>query len=108
MPNVEDSNCIGSGDMLVCHYLEPMKTKPFSTSRRNFLKSTMTLPVALAAAPSLFTQTAGAQDAPKSAGALPRRQLGKDGPQVTMLCMGGMMAALSPDYIDIAWSMGIR
>ena len=25
-----------------------------------------------------------------------------------MLCMGGMMAALSPDYIDIAWSMGIR
>ncbi len=25
-----------------------------------------------------------------------------------MLCMGGMMSALSPDYIDIAWSMGIR
>ena len=40
--------------------------------------------------------------------ALPRRQLGKNGPQVTMLCLGGMMQALSPDYIDIAWSMGIR
>ena len=85
-----------------------MKKTSHTTSRRNFLKSTITLPVALAAAPALFTQSAGAADAPKDAGALPRRQLGKEGPQVTMLCMGGMMAALSPDYIDIAWSMGIR
>ena len=70
----------------------------------------MTLPVALAAAPSLFTQAASAADAPAPAPAvaLPRRPLGKSGPPVTMLCMGGMMAALSPDYIDIAWSMGIR
>ena len=44
----------------------------------------------------------------RAAAVLPRRQLGKNGPQVTMLCMGGMMPALSPDYIDIAWSMGIR
>src|SRR5690242_6465110 len=35
-------------------------------------------------------------------------QLGKSGPQATMLCLGGMEQALSPDYIDIAWSMGIR
>jgi predicted aldo/keto reductase-like oxidoreductase len=82
----------------------------FSTSRRNFLKSTLTLPVALAAAPALVTQSAFAADAPAPAAsdALPRRQLGKNGPQVTMLCMGGMMAAMSPDYLDIAWSMGIR
>jgi predicted aldo/keto reductase-like oxidoreductase len=86
-----------------------MKDKHPSTSRRHFLKSTLTLPVALAAAPSLFTQTARAADAPAAGdGPLPRRQLGKSGPQVTMLGMGGMMAALSPDYIDIAWSMGIR
>ena len=85
-----------------------MKEKQLLTSRRTFLKSTLTLPVALAAAPSLFTQAALAADAPASAGALPKRQLGKNGPTVTMLCMGGMMAALSPDYIDIAWSMGIR
>ena len=85
-----------------------MKEKQLLTSRRTFLKSTLTLPVALAAAPSLFTQAALAADAPTSAGALPKRQLGKNGPTVTMLCMGGMMAALSPDYIDIAWSMGIR
>jgi predicted aldo/keto reductase-like oxidoreductase len=86
-----------------------MKDKHPSTSRRHFLKSTLTLPVALAAAPSLFTQTARAADAPAAGdGPLPRRQRGKSGPQVTMLGMGGMMAALSPDYIDIAWSMGIR
>ncbi len=83
-----------------------MKEKPFSASRRNFLKSTLTLPVALAALPSLFTQSASA--APAAADVLPRRQLGKNGPQVTMLNLGGMMAALSPDYLDIAWSMGIR
>jgi predicted aldo/keto reductase-like oxidoreductase len=85
-----------------------MKENHFGTSRRNFLKSTLTLPVALAAAPSLLTSSAGAADAPASADVLPRRQLGKSGPQVTMLCMGGMMSALSPDYLDIAWSMGIR
>lgn len=83
-----------------------MKNNPFDSSRRNFLKSTLTLPVALAAAPSLFTQTALAANVPSEP--LPRRQLGRNGPQVTMLSMGGMMAALSVDYIDIAWSMGIR
>ena len=87
-----------------------MKEKQFSTSRRSFLKSTLTLPVTLAAAPSLFTQNARAADAPAPAAGepLPRRQLGKNGPQVTMLGMGGMMGAFSPDFIDLAWSMGIR
>ncbi len=84
-----------------------MKDNHSATSRRSFLKSTLTLPVALAAAPSLFTQAATAAEAPASA-SLPRRQLGKNGPPVTLLGMGGMMGALSPDYIDIAWSMGIR
>ena len=84
-----------------------MNEKNFFTSRRSFLKSAATLPVALAAAPSLLMQSASAADA-STANVLPRRQLGKNGPRVTMLSMGGMMAALSPDYIDIAWSMGIR
>ena len=87
-----------------------MKEKESPTSRRSFLKSTLTLPVALAAAPSLFAQNARAADAPAPAAGepLPRRQLGKNGPQVTMLGMGGMMGAFSPDFIDLAWSMGIR
>ena len=86
-----------------------MKENQIGTSRRNFIKSSLTLPVALAAAPGLLAQSAAA-DAPAAAGAdvLPTRTLGKSGRQVTMLCMGGMMAALSPDYLDIAWSMGIR
>jgi len=88
-----------------------MKKNQSATSRRDFLKSTLTLPVALAAAPTLMVQSASAADtpaAPATPDALPRRQLGKSGPKVTMLCMGGMMAAMSPDYLDIAWSMGIR
>ena len=77
-----------------------------NTSRRHFLKSAAALPVALAAAPAFMTQTAAA--VPAGADALPRRSLGKSGPQVTVLSMGGMMGALSPDYLDIAWSLGIR
>ena len=84
-----------------------MKNPQFATSRRNFLKSTLTVPVALAAAPAFLTQTTFPAGTPASA-VLPRRQLGRNGPQVTMLNMGGMMTALSLDYIDIAWSMGIR
>jgi len=82
--------------------------KNLSSSRRNFLKSTLTLPVALAAAPGLLTQTAFTASAAPASDPLPRRQLGKNGPQVTMLNLGGMMTALSPDYLDIAWAMGIR
>jgi predicted aldo/keto reductase-like oxidoreductase len=88
-----------------------MKENKLQTSRRHFLKTTMTLPVALAVAPVMMTQAVSAGDAPASAATaapLPKRQLGKSGPQATMLCLGGMMSALSPDYIDLAWSMGIR
>jgi aryl-alcohol dehydrogenase-like predicted oxidoreductase len=88
-----------------------MKGNDNQSSRRHFLKTALTVPVALAAAPALMTQSASAEDKPAStaiAASLPKRQLGKNGPQATMLCMGGMMSALSPDYIDLAWSMGIR
>jgi predicted aldo/keto reductase-like oxidoreductase len=84
-----------------------MSEKAASTSRRHFLKSAAAFPVALAAAPAFLAQTAAAAPA-APAGTLPRRQLGKAGPQVTMLNLGGMMTALSPDYLDIAWAMGIR
>jgi aryl-alcohol dehydrogenase-like predicted oxidoreductase len=91
-----------------------MKTNHSQTSRRHFLKTTLQVPVALAAAPAVLSQTVSAADAPAAsaapadAGPLPLRQLGKSGPKVTMLNMGGMMAAMSPQYLDIAWSMGIR
>jgi hypothetical protein len=88
-----------------------MHENKLQTSRRHFLKTTLTLPVALAAAPAIMTQVVSAGDAPASAATaapLPKRQLGKNGPQVTMLCMGGMPPALSPQYLDIAWANGIR
>ncbi|MGO9585172.1 MAG: aldo/keto reductase [Limisphaerales bacterium] len=88
-----------------------MYENKLQSSRRHFLKTTLTLPVALAAAPAIVTQSALAADAPVPASTsapLPRRQLGKNGPQVTMLCMGGMPTALSPQYLDLAWASGIR
>jgi len=89
-----------------------------SSSRRNFLKSSLTLPAALAAAPALWASAARAADdaaapaapapAAPAADVLPRRTLGKSGREITMMTLGGMMPALSPEYLDIAWSMGIR
>jgi predicted aldo/keto reductase-like oxidoreductase len=84
-----------------------MNAKKTSLTRRNFLRSTLTLPVALAAVPSLLAPSLRA-DVPATTEALPRRQLGQRGPQATMLGMGGMAGSLSPDFLDVAWAMGIR
>ncbi len=78
-----------------------------STTRRNFLKKSLAVPVALAISPAIKIQAAP-DPAPAASAPLPMRTLGKSGRQVTMLSMGGMMSAMSPDYLDIAWSMGIR
>ena len=79
-----------------------MKNEP-KTSRRNFIKASVVLPTAVAA-------LSGKASAAPAAGkpALPKRKLGKNGPEVTMLNLGGMMSAHSPQYLDVAWSMGIR
>ena len=77
------------------------------SSRRSFIKTALAVPVAFSLGPVLQAQTAAPAPA-GNAGALPKRKLGKNGPDVTMISLGGMMAALSPDYLDIAWSMGIR
>lgn len=84
--------------------------KDSMTSRRDFLKSSMSLPLAMALPASLALRSLRATDATTTSSGeiLPMRKLGKNGPDVTMLSMGGMMAAMSPDYLDIAWSMGIR
>jgi predicted aldo/keto reductase-like oxidoreductase len=78
-----------------------------STSRRSFLKTALAAPIALAVGSTL--KAAGqAQAAVGAAPALPMRPLGKSGRNVTMVSLGGMMGAYSPEYLDIAWSMGIR
>jgi predicted aldo/keto reductase-like oxidoreductase len=78
-------------------------------SRRNFLRTTLAAPVAFAVAPAIKLHAAESTAQPETPGKpLPMRQLGKNGPEVTMVSLGGMMSAYSPEYLDIAWSMGIR
>jgi predicted aldo/keto reductase-like oxidoreductase len=85
-----------------------MKTTPTSTSRRSFLKTALAaVPAALATGSLVQAQNAAPQPA-AGTDPLPTRPLGKSGRPVTMVSMGGMMSALSPEYLDIAWSMGIR
>jgi len=79
------------------------------TSRRHFLKTALAVPVSMTLGSAVQAQTAApATTSDTSGGALPKRKLGKNGPDVTLISLGGMMAALSPEYLDIAWSMGIR
>lgn len=88
-----------------------MENSSGSTSRRNFLKTTLALPVALAVAPAINVRSASAAEPSgnnSTTQPLPTRPLGKSGRDVTMVSLGGMMSAYSPDYLDIAWSMGIR
>jgi len=84
-----------------------------TTSRRNFLKTAISLPAALAVGPSLLSASAETVTTPPissqdAAGPLPMRPLGRSGRKVTMISLGGMMTSYSPEYLDIAWSMGIR
>ena len=83
------------------------------TSRRNFLKTALTLPAALAVAPSLLSASAESVTTPALSSQsgnspLPMRTLGRSDRKVTMVSLGGMMDAYTPEYLDIAWSMGIR
>jgi hypothetical protein len=87
-----------------------MKNASDLTSRRDFLvKGALALPLVMAAGAG----AACAADLPapvdKTAAApLPTRRLGKDGPQVCMMSLGGDYPAHSPEYLDLAWSMGVR
>lgn len=76
-----------------------------NTSRRNFLKSSVALPAAVAAIPA--TAVAAKAKVDRST-PLPMRKLGESGPMVTMLNIGGMMSAHNAQYLDLAWNMGIR
>ncbi|MEX0323951.1 MAG: aldo/keto reductase [Puniceicoccaceae bacterium] len=80
-----------------------MSTKQ-NTSRRNFLKSSIALPAAVASIPASTAIAAKAA----SSNALPTRKLGANGPEVSMLNLGGLMTAHSTNYMELAWKMGIR
>ena len=86
-----------------------MKTQKSTLTRRNFLRSAMIAPVGVALSP---TFSANAEDAAKTSEAgsppVPTRKLGKNGPEVSMLIMGGDLPAYSPEHLDVGWSLGIR
>lgn len=85
-----------------------MKQNP-DQSRRDFLKTSIGLPAALAVSATgagiYGTHSLEASTAERT---LPRRKLGKNGPDVTILNIGGMMSAHNPQFLDIAWKLGIR
>jgi predicted aldo/keto reductase-like oxidoreductase len=86
-----------------------MKAQKSTLSRRNFLRNAMIAPAGLALASSLSVK---AEDAATTAAAgappVPTRKLGKNGPDVSMLILGGDLPAYSVEHLDIGWSLGIR
>jgi len=91
-----------------------MKPHESSDSRRQFLKKSLMVPVTFGAAPGLaFAQAAAPAEEAAAAPAgglppVPTRKLGRSGVQVSMINLGGAMGAHSPQYLNLAWSMGIR
>jgi predicted aldo/keto reductase-like oxidoreductase len=92
-----------------------MEAQGKELSRRGFLQASLTGASALAlggvvgggAAAVAAEADAGAAK-PSASKPIQTRPLGKTGANVTILAMGGMTKAMSPQYIDQAWSMGIR
>lgn len=69
----------------------------------------MIAPVGVALAPT-FSTAAEAADGKSAASSppVPTRKLGRNGPEVSMLSLGGNIPAYSPEHLDIGWALGIR
>jgi uncharacterized protein len=86
-----------------------MVQKKSSLTRRGFLRSAMIAPVGVTLAQTL---TVRAEEPVKAAEAgsppVPARQLGRNGPRVSMLIFGGNTSAYSLQFLEFGWSQGIR
>ena len=84
---------------------KPTQNSP-ALSRRAFLRTTIGGSLPLAVSGSLVaTQSASAAAAARE---LPRRKLGRNGPDVTIISQGGSMSAHSAMFLELAWANGIR
>ncbi len=86
-----------------------MLAKKSTLTRRNFLRSAMIAPAGLALGPTL-SAPAEEPAKPSTPGSppVPTRKLGRNGPEVSMLILGGDIPAYSPEHLDLGWSLGIR
>ncbi len=84
-----------------------MKNKNSTCSRQSLLKGMLATP-ALVVATSVSANEESSSKKSRSSLPLPTRKLGRNGPEVSMLAMGGQAEALTPEYYDKAWDMGIR
>ena len=87
-----------------------MNTTKLSLSRRGFLRKALAAPVGAALVPSLVAQSTGRAESTETPAStpVPTRQLGRNGPRVSMLILGGDLAAYSVQHLDFGWSQGIR
>ncbi len=85
-----------------------MSKKPNANlSRRAFLRNTIGSSLPIAVSGSLVaTHSASAASAGNRE--LPRRKLGRNGPDVTIISQGGSMSAHSAMFLELAWANGIR
>lgn len=76
-------------------------------SRRAFIRNTIggSLPIAVSGS---LVATHSASAAAKVTQQLPRRKLGRNGPEVTIISQGGSMSAHSAMFLELAWANGIR
>ncbi len=78
-------------------------------SRRAMLGTAASLSVAVpAAAVAEPSGSSGKKPAASALAPLQTRKLGRNGPSISILSMGGQAELLSPDYYDKAWDVGIR
>ena len=83
-----------------------MNAKKSTLTRRNFLRSAMIAPVGVALGPTLAAHAEDGAQPPATAAAagsppVPTRKFGRNGPEVSMLILGGDLPAYSVEHLEV-------